>query len=78
MRTIGCFLFLCVFATSGHREYMEALYAAVKSARASGLSLQEAQETIQLPEFSDMGRYDEWLGENIEGMYGLISDEMPE
>lgn len=58
-----------------HREYMEALYQAVKAAKASGLGREEAQQAIQLPEFSDMGRYDEWLGENIEGMYGLISDD---
>jgi len=58
-----------------HREYMEALYEAVRTARASGLGLEEAQQTIRLPEFSDMGRYDEWLGENIEGMYGLVSDD---
>jgi glyoxylase-like metal-dependent hydrolase (beta-lactamase superfamily II) len=58
-----------------HREYMEALYEAVKAAKASGLGLEEAQTTIQLPEFSDMGRYDEWLGENIEGMYRLIPDD---
>jgi glyoxylase-like metal-dependent hydrolase (beta-lactamase superfamily II) len=57
-----------------HREYWEALYQAVVAARARGLSLEEAQEAIQLPEFSDMGRYDEWLGENIEGMYRLLPE----
>lgn len=55
-----------------HREYLEALYAAVQAAKSEGLSLAEAQATILLPEFSDLGRYEEWLAENIEGMYRII------
>ena len=27
-----------------------------------------------LDDFSDMGRYDDWLGENIEGVYRILSE----
>lgn len=57
-----------------HREYWEALYAAVSSAREQGQSVSEAQASIRLEEFSDMDRYEEWLGENIEGMYRLLEE----
>jgi glyoxylase-like metal-dependent hydrolase (beta-lactamase superfamily II) len=55
-----------------HREYMEALYHMVKAAKENGASLAETKAAIKLPEFSDFGRYDEWLEENIEGMYSLV------
>jgi glyoxylase-like metal-dependent hydrolase (beta-lactamase superfamily II) len=55
-----------------HREYLEALYLAVRQAKQEGLSSEQAQETIRLEEFSDLGRYDEWLGENIAGMYRIV------
>ena len=55
-----------------HREYLEALYAAVLEAREQGLSLAQAQAGIELPGFEDLGRYQEWLGENIEGMYRIL------
>jgi len=55
-----------------HREYMEALYQAVKTAKENDSTLDDAKASITLEEFSDLGRYDEWREENIEGMYGLL------
>lgn len=57
-----------------YREYLEALYAAVQEARASGLSLEQAQETITLEAFADFDNYDAWLSENIEGVYRILDD----
>ena len=46
---------------------MEALYAAALEAREQGLDVEGAKASIELKEFEDLGRYEEWLGENIQG-----------
>ena len=53
------------------REYYEALYDAVMDAKEQGLSLEEAKESIDLPQFSHLGMYDEWFKLNVEGVYKL-------
>lgn len=52
-----------------YRQYNEALYAKILDARAAGLSREQAMESIKLPEFSHLGMYDEWLKNNISGMW---------
>ena len=55
------------------REYFEALYAEVVGARDNGLTKEEAVESIELPEYSHLGMYDEWFKMNVEGMYRHVS-----
>jgi len=54
------------------REYNEALYAKVLDAQAAGLTREQAMETIELPDFSHLGMYDEWLKNNISGMWRYV------
>ena len=51
------------------REYFEALYDEVVAAKKNGLSLEQAVETIELDQFSDMDMYDKWFKLNIKGVY---------
>jgi glyoxylase-like metal-dependent hydrolase (beta-lactamase superfamily II) len=55
-----------------HRAYLEDLYAAVLAAARAGQSLEEAQSTIKLEQYRDLGRYEEWLPLNVEGVYRRI------
>lgn len=55
-----------------HREYLEALYAAVLRATREGQSLEEMQQSIRLDEFSHLERYEEWLPLNIEGVHRQV------
>jgi len=55
-----------------HRAYLEDLYAAVLAAARAGQSLEEAQSTIKLERYRHLGRYEEWLPLNIEGVYRRI------
>ena len=55
------------------REYFEALYAEVAEARDNGLTKEEAVESIELPEYSHLGMYDEWFKMNVEGVYRHLS-----
>ncbi len=57
------------------RQYFEALYQAVAGAIGAGLSLEEAQASIELNEYRHLGMYDEWFKLNIEGVYKLVADE---
>ncbi len=60
---------------AAHREYLEALMAAVKDARERGLSLAQAKAEITLDAYRDWSQYDAWREENIEGMYRLPSEK---
>jgi len=51
------------------REYFEALYAKIIEARENGLSKDEAVTSIELPEYSHLGMYDQWFKLNVEGMW---------
>lgn len=55
-----------------YREYNEALYHKILAAKASGLSREQAMESIELPEFQHLGMYDQWLKNNISGMWRHI------
>ncbi len=56
-----------------HRRYMEELYAAVLAAARAGKTLEQTKQDIKLDRYKDWGRYEEWLGLNIEGVYQRIS-----
>ena len=55
-----------------NRAYLEDLYAGVLAAARAGQSLEEAQSSIKLEQYRDLGRYEEWLPLNIEGVYRRI------
>ena len=51
------------------KEYFEALWAAVKTAKQQGLSLEETVDGVELEQFSDMDMYDKWFKLNVKGVY---------
>ncbi len=55
-----------------HRRYLEALHEAVLAANRAGQSLDEMKGNIKLGQFSHLGRYDEWLPLNIEGIHRRV------
>ena len=55
------------------RLYFEALETAVAAAIEAGQSLEEMQETIEIPEFSHWNGYN-WLDMNVLGMYHFLTD----
>ena len=56
------------------REYNEALYAGILEARAAGLTREQAMQNIELPAFSHLGMYDEWLQNNISSMWRYVDE----
>ncbi|MFQ5534969.1 MAG: MBL fold metallo-hydrolase [Sphingomonadales bacterium] len=54
---------------SDHKGYLEDAYAAVREAKASGMSLRQAQASIKLEKYKDWTQYDAWRNENIEGLW---------
>lgn len=56
-----------------HRQYLEALHAAVLNAAREGQSLEEMKQSIKLEAFSHLGQYEAWLPMNIEGVYRHVS-----
>lgn len=56
-----------------HRRYMEDLYGAVLAAARAGKTLEEVKQSVKLDKYKDWGRYQEWLGLNIEGVYQRVS-----
>ena len=57
-----------------HGQYLRELHAAVEEGIAAGKTLAELQESIKMEKYKDWGQYDPWLKENIEGMYGYLSN----
>ena len=55
------------------RLYFEALEAAVAAAIEAGQSLEEMQQSIEIPEFSHWNGYN-WLDMNVLGMYHFLTD----
>jgi glyoxylase-like metal-dependent hydrolase (beta-lactamase superfamily II) len=58
---------------SRFREYLEALYDKVVAAKQEGMTLEQAVAAIDLPQYSHLGKYDEWFKQNVEGVYGITS-----
>ncbi len=54
------------------RGYMEALYQAVLDAARAGLTLEQMQSNIRLPDYRAWGNYEKHLALNIEGIYNQI------
>ena len=52
-----------------HREYREALYAKILEAEANCLTREQAMETIELPQYSHLGMYDQWFKNNVSSMW---------
>lgn len=55
--------------------YYDALRAAVGEAVEAGLSEDEAAERIELDEFRDFDRYDEWFELNVRGLHRWMSSQ---
>jgi len=51
------------------RQYFEALNDAVAAAKREGLTLEQAVESIDLPQFSHMDMYEQWFKLNVKGVY---------
>ncbi|WP_262693719.1 MBL fold metallo-hydrolase [Kordiimonas aquimaris] len=56
-----------------HREYHEDLRDAVQDVIDDGGTLADAKEQIKLEKYRDFENYDGWLGENIDGMWRLLT-----
>lgn len=57
-----------------HGEYINELYKSVKTAVESGNSLEEIKTSLTLEKYSDWSQFDAWREENIQGMYGYLSE----
>lgn len=55
-----------------HREYHEELRDAVQAVIDAGGSLADAKRQVKLEKYRGFDRYDDWLGENIDGMWRLL------
>ena len=55
--------------------YLEALYSAVRDGMLAGKTLTELQQSITLEQFSDLKMYNEWLTDNIKGVYQSLVDD---
>ncbi len=57
------------------RGYLEDLSAAVREAVAKGLSLEDAKNSVRLPQYEQWQRYADWFPENVEGVYRYLSQQ---
>ncbi|WP_404396560.1 MBL fold metallo-hydrolase [Idiomarina loihiensis] len=56
-------------------SYLQVLYAEVRDGMLAGKSLETLQQDIKLDEFSDLKMYNEWLPQNIEGVYNTLNEQ---
>ena len=56
-------------------RYLEELLAAVTEAVDAGMSLEEAQETVLMEDYSDWAQYDVWRPLNVQGVYEALTAE---
>lgn len=56
-------------------SYLQALYAEVRDGMLADKSLETLQQDIKLDEFSDLKMYNEWLPQNIEGVYQTLNEQ---
>lgn len=52
--------------------FVEQLYTAVLEGMRAGKSLETLQQEIRMDEYKDLAMYEEWLPQNIEGMYNEL------
>lgn len=57
-----------------YQAYMEALHEAVLDGIITGKSLETLKKEIRLDDFADIAKYEEWLPDNIEGVYHQLVD----
>ncbi len=55
-----------------HRGYLQDLYDGVVAGVRAGKSLDELKASLTLEKYKDWGRYKEWRGMNIEGVYQRV------
>lgn len=55
--------------------YIETLYAAVIVGIGSGKTLEQLKTEIKLHQYNHLRHYEEWLPENIEGVYERLMEE---
>ena len=56
-------------------SYLEDLYSAVIDGIHQGHSLENLRKTITLDKYKSLPHYDEWLPQNIEGVYERLMEE---
>ena len=56
-------------------RYLEDLLAAVTEAVAAGQSLEEAQASVLMEDYSDYAQYDAWRAMNVQGVYERMTAE---
>ncbi len=57
-------------AVREQREYLEDLMAAVKAAMAKSMNQDKIREMVKLPKYEKWALYNQWLGLNIERVWG--------
>ena len=58
------------------RDYLETLRAAVSEQIQTGATVEDAKRTIRLPQYEPWYGYKDWFGENVEGMYRYLSQQL--
>jgi glyoxylase-like metal-dependent hydrolase (beta-lactamase superfamily II) len=58
-----------------HRKYLEDLYENVSSMVKQGKSLEAVKKEVTMEKYKTWGQYDAWLGLNIEGVYGYLTNK---
>ena len=58
------------------RDYLETLRAAVSEQIQTGATVEDAKRTIRLPKYEQWYGYKDWFGENVEGMYRYLSQQL--
>ena len=58
------------------RDYLETLRAAVSEQIQTGATVEDAKRTIRLPQYEQWYGYKDWFGENVEGMYRYLSQQL--
>ena len=56
-------------------RYLEELLAAVTEAVDAGMSLEEAQATVLMEDYSDWAQYEAWRAMNVQGVYESLTAE---
>ena len=56
-------------------RYLEDLLAAVSEAVDAGMSLEEAQQSVLMEDYSDYAQYDVWRAMNVQGVYERLTAE---
>jgi glyoxylase-like metal-dependent hydrolase (beta-lactamase superfamily II) len=58
-----------------HRQYREDLRDAVAAGIAAGQTLDEIRATVKLEEYAEWEFFEQWGGDNVSGMYGILTSK---